>query len=565
MLNIVDPTICHWSPAFFFLFSDNIASTFLYYAHFFPSISGLLISLFVLKSNVRNKAAQALFFTTSMFIVWCLMSLVTWASDRSDIIMFVWEAMIYFELLMYVGAFYFIYAFYKGSFPSFKIELGIFSIFVPLFLFGHTKLNLLGFDFRDCQRNAVEGPLWQYYVYGFELVFVAIILTLAFTEVKKRRQAHDEALEAILVASGVLALLLSFSFGNIVGSFYDNWTVGEAGLFGMPVFVAFLGYILVRYKTFQVKLLATEALMAGQLILLCSLLFVRTIEHAQLIAIITILFFAILGALLIKSVRGEVKQRIEIEKLAGTLELTNEKLKIVDQQKSEFVSIASHQLRSPLTAIRGYTAMLIDGNFGVLPEKTKEPISRIHESAKLMALSIEDFLNVSRIESGNIKYELTDFNLKTQTEHIVDDLRPEATKAGLLLLARSDVAGSGMVTGDIGKIQQILHNIINNAIKYTPKGSITVYLHDDKKVGKFFVEVIDTGIGIAPDTIGTLFQKFSRAKNANQVNISGTGLGLFVSRSMAQAMNGDITAYSEGEGRGSRFVFSIPLAGSEAK
>jgi histidine kinase len=204
--------------------------------------------------------------------------------------------------------------------------------------------------------------------------------------------------------------------------------------------------------------------------------------------------------------------------------------------------------------------MLLDGNFGMPPEKMKEPIARIHESAKLMALSIEDFLNVSRIESGNIKYELTNFNLKTQTEHIVDDLRPEAVKAGLLLLSRSDIKGTAVVYADTGKVHQILHNMINNAIKYTPKGSITVYMRDEIKRGKFVLEVTDTGIGIPADIVDKLFQKFSRAKNANQVNISGTGLGLFVARAMAQAMGGDITAESAGEGKGSTFTLTLPLA-----
>jgi signal transduction histidine kinase len=204
--------------------------------------------------------------------------------------------------------------------------------------------------------------------------------------------------------------------------------------------------------------------------------------------------------------------------------------------------------------------MMLDGNFGVPPEKMKEPISRIHESAKLMALSIEDFLNVSRIESGNIKYENTNFNLKAQAEHIVDDLRGEAVKLGLLLLFRNEVTGDGMVYADTGKVQQILHNMVNNALKYTPKGTVTVYAHDDKTLGMLFIEVIDTGIGIAPDMIADLFQKFSRARNANQVNISGTGLGLFVARAMARAMDGNITAHSDGEGKGARFVLSLPLS-----
>ncbi len=558
MLNIVDPTICAWKTASYLIFSENLAGSFQYYGHFLPSLSGLIIAIFVLRANWRNKAAQALLFTTTMFAVWCFLDLITWASPRSDIIMFVWSTLMYFELLMYVGAFYFVYAFFNQKFPSFKIELAIFAMFLPLILFGHTKLNLVGFDFTNCLRYASEGPLWQYYVYGFEFLFVGLILGLTINELYLKRRNKRET---ILVASGILLFLLSFSIGNLIGSFLGDWKSGQIGLFGMPIFVAFLGYILVRYQTFRIKLLATEALMAGQLILLCSLLFVRSIENAQIIALGTILFFSILGTLLIKSVRSEVEQRQEIQKLANTLEVTNERLRVVDQQKSEFVSIASHQLRSPLTAIRGYTSMILDGNYGAAPEQMTPVLNRIHESAKLMAFSIEDFLNVSRIESGNMKYNYSDFNLRAQAEHIVDDLRPEATRSGLLLFFKSDMHGKGIVHADISKTQQILHNLINNSLKYTQKGSITVFVYDDIGRKQLVVNVIDTGIGMSAETMNDLFQKFSRAKNANSVNVGGTGLGLFVARAMARTMGGDITCTSAGDQKGASFVLTLPLVG----
>ncbi len=556
MAYIVDPLVCGWSEPEYLIFSPDLVGNFLYYSHLFPSIAGLIIAIFVLKSNVHNKAAQALLFTTVMFTAWVLLDLVSWAASDTDILMFAWSALIYPELLMNVGAFYFVYAFFRNSFPKFQTELLIFLSFVPLILFGHTKLNLLGFDFTDCERYATEGPLWQYYVYGFDVFYILLILGFTIRELKTTER---NVREATIVSLGILSFLLLFLGQNIVGSFFDDWKLGQIGLFGMPIFVALLGYILVRYQTFRIKLLATEALMAGQLLLLVSLLLVRTIESAQVIAIITIVFFSVLGVLLIKSVRKEVEQRQQIQLLATNLKNTNEQLKIVDRQKSEFVSIASHQLRSPLTAIRGYTSMMLDGNFGQAPDAMREPISRIHESAKLMALSIEDFLNVSRIESGNIKYDCVDFNIREQAEHIVDDLRPEATHQGILMMFRSNLTSNGVVNADMGKTQQMLHNLINNALKYTQKGSITVFVHEDLHLKKLYVEIIDTGIGMSAETITGLFQKFARAKNANSVNITGTGLGLFVAKEMATAMGGDISAYSEGEGYGSHFVLTLPL------
>lgn len=111
------------------------------------------------------------------------------------------------------------------------------------------------------------------------------------------------------------------------------------------------------------------------------------------------------------------------------------------------------------------------------------------------------------------------------------------------------------------KIVQAVHNLINNAIKYTEKGTITVLLHDDVNRKKIFVEVIDSGIGMSDETLSIIFNKFKRAENAHRVNIQGTGLGLYMALKIVEAMGGTISAHSEGEGKGSKFVIELPLIG----
>lgn len=350
-----------------------------------------------------------------------------------------------------------------------------------------------------------------------------------------------------------------FSLGNIISSFNEDWRFAQIGLFTMPVFISFFVYSIVKYKTFNIRLFSTVALVVFIGALIASLLFVDNTDSFRIITGTAFILFTMLGFLLIRSVYREIKQREQIEQLAVGLERANERLQVLDKQKSEFVSIASHQLRSPLTAIRGYTSMLIEGSYGEMSTRAQEPLSRIDESVKFMASSIDDFLSVSRIESGNMKYESTDFSIHEQASHIVDDLRPEALRMGLVLLFKSDTVSECIVHADIGKTQQILHNLINNSLKYTQKGSITVFVHEHIQNKKLYVEIIDTGIGMSKETIGDLFEKFSRAKNANSVNIKGTGLGLFVAREMARAMGGDITAHSAGDGLGSHFILTLPL------
>ncbi len=559
MLPATDIAVCEWSEAKYLFFSENIWGDFIYYSHLLPALATILVTIFLFVNARQNKAAQALLFTGASFTIWSLMDLFLWASERVDLIMFTWSAMIYLELFIYVGVLYFIYAYVSGKFPSFKEELILFALFIPLFLFGHTSLNLTGFDLTNCWREAIEGPLWQTYIYSIEIALALWILAYAALRTF-REKGLARRREIVIISTGALLFLFLFSFGNILGSFESDWEVGQIGLFGMPVLLVFISYVVVHYEAFRAKVFAAEALFSAAFLLLLSILFVRTIDNAHIIAITTLFLFSVLGFLLVRSIKAEIAQREQIESLAVKLERANTRLKQLDKQKSEFVSIASHQLRSPLTSIAGYASLLREGTYGNIPQKMLEPLERIEQSARFMTESIEDYLNVSRIESGNMKYHLTDFNLRDETEHICDDIRPEALRKGLVLLFRTNMKATGVVNADLGKVQQILHNLINNALKYTPKGTINVVVRDDTKRKRIYVDIVDTGIGMNDDTLHSIFQKFERGDKANTVNVKGTGLGLYVALKMAEAMGGTITAHSDGEGKGSRFTLELPLA-----
>ncbi|MCA9361928.1 HAMP domain-containing histidine kinase, partial [Candidatus Kaiserbacteria bacterium] len=374
--------------------------------------------------------------------------------------------------------------------------------------------------------------------------------------------------QILLMGFGVEFFLFSFfSVIYLVSFFINSGVLTEAdttlefyGLFGMTVFMVMMSVLIVRFKTFNVGANASIALVIGLLILTASQFTYVESRTGSTITAITLVLTGLIGIMLMRSVRKEIAQRKEIETLATDLAKANVRLKALDKQKSEFVSIASHQLRSPLTAIRGYASLLLDGSYGKFPKKASEPLERIEQSSRLMAIAIEDYLNVSRIELGNMKYDLSDFNLRDETEHVCDDLRQDALKRGLILLFRTDLKSRGVVHADLGKTVQIIQNLIHNSIKYTEKGTVKVLVRDDIVRKRIYIDIIDTGIGMSSETQQTIFQKFERAKNANSVNIHGTGLGLFVALKMAQAMQGNITATSEGEGKGSCFTIEFPLA-----
>lgn len=550
---------CEWSPAFFLFISNNVEGALIYYSHIVPVLFSLPLALIIICKDYKNRLNQYFFAAVLLFSIWSFSDLILWANPDPRIIMFFWSLLNLLEPFIYILIFLFSYTLlYKREVPT-KILASIFLLVSPVVLLLATRLEIMSFDLTNCYREVIEGPL-VFYSYVIQLIITLLIIIITAVYLKTTKESRVEKRMATIGVAGSLLFLAFFSSGNIIASINGDWAVTPLyGLFGMPVMVAFLAFLISKYRMFKVQMLTAQFLVSTLSILIIGILFVQKLENVRYIAIATFILTVIIGTILIKNIKREIEQRNQIEKLANNLERANAKLKQMDKLKSEFVSIASHQLRSPITAISGYASLISEGSYGTVPEKMKEPVERIVQSARMMAVSIEDYLNVSRIEAGNMKYNLEDFNLIDEAEHICDDLRPEALKRGLVLLFRRRLTGKGIVHADIGKVQQIVHNLINNSIKYTTKGAITVFAHDDMEKKKVFIDILDTGIGMNEETRHSIFQKFERGDKANTVNVKGTGLGLYVALKMAEAMGGTITAHSEGEGKGSRFTIELPL------
>ncbi len=526
---------------------------------FIPSsILALFVTIFVLWKDKASTRSAFLFLIALSFVLWSLNDTLQWVTVPANLNLFFWQITAGFEYLVSLLLLYFVISFlYNTKKIPFKIHLLLGILSLPVILLLPTNINISGFDLAYCEGE-VGGLIT--YVHILNVFYVFAVLIFGFTFIFKNKTINKKlnGQNTIVVLSTALFLGI-FTLANILGEATKEYVIGLLGPIGMNLFLLMLTYMIVRFKAFNIKLAGAQALVIGLIVLIGSeLFFVESTINTVLVSI-TLILSCIGGFFLVRSVKKEIKQREQLEVLTQKLERANKRLKELDKAKSEFVSIASHQLRSPLTSMRGYASMLLDGSYGPVPQKATEVIQRIADSSRFMARMVENYLNVSRIESGNMKYELSDFNIATEAEKVVDDKRQEAIRKGLLLTYHSQLERQGLVHADIGKTLEIVHNILNNALKYTPKGSIDVLIHDDVKAGKVYVDVTDSGIGMTTDDIGKLFGKFERAKNANSVNITGTGLGLYVARTMALAMKGDIKAFSDGPGTGSTFRLELPI------
>ncbi|MBI5906536.1 hypothetical protein HY857_00585 [Candidatus Saccharibacteria bacterium] len=249
---------------------------------------------------------------------------------------------------------------------------------------------------------------------------------------------------------------------------------------------------------------------------------------------------------------------------AATKELrrTNAKLKALDEAKDEFISMASHQLRTPLTAVKGYLSMVLDGDTGPVKKNQKELTQNAFDGAQRMVYLIADLLNVSRMQTGK-------FVIENQPSHL-----PEVVEAEIAQLKEQIVNREITVTYDKPerfptlnldetKIRQVIMNFLDNALYYTPKGGkVDVALQATD--GSVTYTVTDNGVGVPKAVQHHLFSKFYRADNARKMRPDGTGLGLYMAKKVIVAQGGAIIFKSE-EGKGSTFGFSFPRKGLETK
>ncbi len=253
----------------------------------------------------------------------------------------------------------------------------------------------------------------------------------------------------------------------------------------------------------------------------------------------------------------------EVKKATADLQQANERLKSLDSLKDDFVSIASHELRTPMTAIRSYAWMALHKADIKLSEKVERYLIRVLMSSERLINLVNDMLNISRIEAGKIEINPEPIDPIVLCKDIFDEAyySKEVNKKISFNLLEKPVP---KIFADPEKLRQVLLNLVGNSLKYTPDGgSITIDFFSDGKLVEILVK--DTGTGISKEDIGRLFQKFSRLDNSYvaAATSGGTGLGLYISKKIIELMHGRIWASSEGLGKGATFAFSLPVATQE--
>jgi signal transduction histidine kinase len=272
----------------------------------------------------------------------------------------------------------------------------------------------------------------------------------------------------------------------------------------------------------------------------------------------------------LRKVLQEKQRFVTLKDFADQLERTNAELRKIDSMKSEFVAVASHELKTPLTAIKNAVQLMLSGKTGEVNENQKKFLSMAERNINRLTHILNDLLDLSRIESGKIELKFEDIQLKDVIEFAASSLRPHADVKSIQIEVQIPDSLPA-IYGDQEKIEQILTNLIGNAIKFTPvEGKILITVHPpshDPKDGygqMVAISVKDTGIGIPPEHLGAIFEKFHQVEGSLHRSVSGTGLGLAITKGLVEAQQGKIVVESE-MGKGSTFTFTLPVSQGERR
>jgi len=332
-------------------------------------------------------------------------------------------------------------------------------------------------------------------------------------------------------------------------------------------------YGVIRHRLMEVKVISAELLIS----LFVVLLLVDALlsgGRTELILKLGLVFgMAIFAVLLIRGILNEIKSREKLAEMTETLQLANIELQKLDKAKSEFLNIASHQLRTPISVIKGITSMMIEGDLEKMPAEKKQTFIRgIWEKSQKLESIINDILNAAEMtnQEYTAKTKKDDhFDLLALLKEIIEGFQPLVKEREIdLSLEASDEPI--LISGEKEYLREALSNLIDNAIKYTPstgvnsesrdkrgeRGKIVVTM--EKDFDNVTIEITDNGMGIPANEIPSLFKKFSRASNARNMYTDGSGLGLFIVKEIIEGHGGQINLTSEID-KGTTFHVKLPL------
>jgi len=449
--------------------------------------------------------------------------------------------------------FFSIFIYQKNKTPIFLDILVIFSSFIFFILSVFTPFIIKDVSLEQWGVNTIFGDLALIFFIG--IIILTFLVVILLVKGYRFSSLEEKARVNYFLIGAFIFILMNLIF-NIVFPLMGTYKYYQFGDYAaLPLFML-IAYAIVKREFFGIRVILTQALV----FVIAILLLLQAVSAQDLLEfswkVVLFLVFSYFGYLLIQSVVREIKQKAELQRLY-------EEVDRLSRAKSEFLSIASHQLRTPLTAIKGYISMLLEGTYGQVKGKPRPPLEKVYQSNERLIDLINDLLNISRIESGTLKIEARKVSLESMISSLIDEMKIKADQRKLYIKWEK-LASLPEISADAGKLRQVILNIIDNCIKYTDQGGITIKsglnsVSSKYPNGSILIQVLDTGAGMTQEEIKKMFESFTRGEAGEKKDTSGLGLGLYIAKKFSELHGGRVWAESEGKGKGSKFFIELPI------
>ncbi len=523
----------------------------------------LLIAFFVLFNNTKNKVNVAFFVFVILTALWVTTLFFFYNITDSYYVLILGRLNFVTAIFFIFFLLYFIYLFLDKPFKINKYVpwLFLFETIILSFITLATDLVDRTEIVRGAERITIYGPLYLWFVIHF-LFYLLLSLFILFKQFLKSKDKKKQQI-FLLIIGIVFPVAVTAVTNIIVPLVLKDYSLQKYGTSAVLAAIFLVSYAILRFNLMNIRVVVTEVL--AIFLSIASFLEIfnffnqSTFARAVIFAVTFIITIILIQLIIKEANRQQEMERLnkELQKVTTDLKAANKELQRLDDAKSEFLSIASHQLRTPVTIIKGYASMIIEGSYGKVSKKIVAVMKNVALANDRLLNLIENLLDISRIEAGRLEFDLKEVDLAEVVRPIVADFQQKA-KAKKLKLQFFENEKVPKVVADTKKISEVISNVIDNSVKYTPAGEIIVSLHEEGTSVVFSCQ--DTGLGILSEDLPRLFHKFVRGKDMMKVHTEGTGLGMYFARTVVENMGGRIWAESPGKNRGSKFCFSLPLA-----
>jgi signal transduction histidine kinase len=517
-----------------FLFFTDQLSPLLYYSHLPTVGAALFLGFFILRKN-KTLSSKILFTLILLFSLWTILNLFLWTNPDSRILMMIWSFFGIISSTIFIASIYFVYVFIEKKDVSLKIKMIWLVMMLPLLLF--ITNALVNFNITNCEALEYVNYTNYYYLVGL----ASFVWTLSFSIYKYFKiKDKEESQKIILLTIGISLFLVSFFVAGYYASLIDNFELEQYGLFGMTIFMAFLAFIIVKFKAFNIKLLGAQALVWAMIILIGSqFLFIQTTIN-KILNSITFVAVSISGLILVRSIKKVDYQR--------------DLLQTANQNQQSLLHFITHQVKGYMTKSRNIFDGIVVGDYGEANSKVMEMAKYGFDSDTRAVETVLAILKASDLKTGKIEFKKEKANLSAIVAEIIDSRKDLAKEKNIDFTF--EIEPNIYTQVDILHIKEVFKNLIINAILYTQKGTIHVVLKREK--GKIRFAVIDTGLGLSTVDKSKLFTEGGKGEVSIGVNVDSTGYGLYIAKQIIDQHNGTIGAQSEGRDKGSEFFVILP-------